>query len=106
MTRAQPLEPLSQALVLRHLSALAGWQQLGEDDTACIEKTFHFADYDKTMIFVNAVAAVAKSMNHHPELLVGFNRCSVRYQTHDVQGISLPDFSAARLVEDLATTAR
>ncbi len=102
MARAQPLEALSQADVWRHLSDLAGWQQLGEHSKACIEKTFHFADYDATMAFVNAVAAVAKSMNHHPELVVGFNRCAVRYQTHDVQGISHLDFAAARQVEDLA----
>lgn len=53
------------------------------------------------MAFANAVAFLAESLNHHPELLVQYARCSVRWRTHDVQGISMADFDAAARVDAL-----
>lgn len=53
------------------------------------------------MAFANAVAFLAESQNHHPELLVQYTRCSVRWRTHDVQGISLADFDCATRVDAL-----
>jgi 4a-hydroxytetrahydrobiopterin dehydratase len=44
---------------------------------------------------VNAVAFVANAQDHHPDLSVQFNRCVVRLNTHDVQGISATDFDCA-----------
>ena len=66
-----------------------------------IEKTFHLRGFLETMAFVNAVAYIAHRRNHHPELLVHYNRCSVRWCTHDVQGISLTDFECAVQVDAL-----
>lgn len=100
---ARPTQALSHADITRHLAGLTGWQRIGEQDDACIEKTFRFPGYDETMAFVNAVAVVAQVMDHHPELVVGFNRCTVRYQTHDVRGISHLDFDAAQRVDAVAT---
>ena len=60
-----------------------------------IEKTYHFANYYETISFVNAVAFVANAQDHHPDLSVHFNRCVVRLNTHDVQGISATDFDCA-----------
>lgn len=53
------------------------------------------------MAFANAVAFLAESINHHPELLVQYAHCSVRWRTHDVQGISMADFDAAARVDAL-----
>ena len=58
-----------------------------------IEKTFAFKNYLRTMAFVNAIAYIAEQQNHHPELLVRYKTCSVRFNTHDVGGISESDFS-------------
>lgn len=33
--------------------------------------------------------------DHHPELLVSYNRCTVRFGTHSVGGISGNDFICA-----------
>ena len=57
------------------------------------------------MAFVNAVAYLAEQQNHHPELLVGYGSCSVRFNTHDVQGITHSDFACAALVDALIAPA-
>lgn len=49
----------------------------------CLERTFEFKTYTKTMSFVNAVAWVANKQNHHPDMLVSYNRCVVKITTHD-----------------------
>jgi 4a-hydroxytetrahydrobiopterin dehydratase len=57
------------------------------------------------MAFVNAIAYLAEQQNHHPELLVQYSSCSVRFNTHDVQGISQSDFACAALVDALIQPA-
>ena len=81
-----------------HLATLAGWSFTNNH----IEKTFRFASFHETMAFVNAVAYVAHRADHHPDLAVGYNRCSVTYTTHDAGGVTVNDCICAAKVERLA----
>ena len=92
---------LSATEVVTRLAQLQGWQLTGSGADVAIEKTFKFADYYETMAFVNAVAFIAHTQDHHPDLSVHYNRCVVRYNTHDVQGLSERDFEGASLVDVL-----
>lgn len=100
-----PLAPVHTALsatqVIAQLAKLDHWKLFGDGPDVAIEKTFHLRGFLETMAFVNAVAYIAHHRNHHPELLVHYNRCSVRWCTHDVQGISLTDFECAVQVDAL-----
>ena len=53
------------------------------------------------MAFVNSVAFVARRQDHHPEMLVTYNRCVLRFNTHDVGGISMTDMECAAQVDTL-----
>jgi 4a-hydroxytetrahydrobiopterin dehydratase len=66
-----------------------------------IEKTFHFTNYYQTMAFVNALAFIAHVQDHHPDLSVHYNRCVVRFNTHDVGGITATDFECATQIDAL-----
>ena len=92
---------LSPTAIVTALSKLNGWRLDGDDATVAIEKTFTFAGYDETMAFVNAVAFIAKVEDHHPDMSVRFNRCVVRFNTHDVNGISSTDIDCAARVDAL-----
>jgi 4a-hydroxytetrahydrobiopterin dehydratase len=87
--------------VVEHLADAPGWARDGD----AITKTFRFADYHRTMAFVNAVAWIAHAEDHHPDLAVGYNRCTVRFNTHDVGGISVNDFICAAKVDALQPPA-
>ena len=50
---------------------------------------------------MNAVAFIANAQDHHPDLSVHYNRCVVRFNTHDVGGISVTDFDCAAQVDAL-----
>ena len=43
----------------------------------------------------SAIAQVVHQQNHHPDLLVSYNRCKVTYSTHSVNGLSIKDFICA-----------
>ena len=90
---------LSAAEIDAGIAVLTGWEAGVQRDE--IRKEFRFADYFHTMAFVNAVASIAHREDHHPDLEVRYNRCVVRYSTHDVGGLSLNDLVCAAKVEDL-----
>ncbi|MEO7324977.1 MAG: 4a-hydroxytetrahydrobiopterin dehydratase [Dokdonella sp.] len=90
---------LSQKEVSTYLAALPDWHLAA--DSSEIRRDFSFADYFHTIAFVNAVASIAHREDHHPDLEVAYNRCVVRYSTHDVGGLSLNDVICAARVDDL-----
>jgi 4a-hydroxytetrahydrobiopterin dehydratase len=96
----QPLEgddALSDAQVQQHLALAPGWSLVD----GAIQRHYDFADFHRTMAFVNALAWVAHVEDHHPDLRVSYNRCTVRFNTHSVRGISINDFICAARVDGL-----
>ena len=98
----QTRRALSATEIVSRLSQLNGEQALGWrliDES--LEKTFSFKNYHETIGFVNAVAFIANAEDHHPDLTVSFSQCTVRFNTHDVNGISVSDFFCASRVDAL-----
>lgn len=60
-----------------------------------IERRFSFENYHQTLAFVNAIAPMIHTQDHHPELLITYSHCTVRFNTHSVNGISINDFICA-----------
>lgn len=90
---------LADADIAQYLAAVAGWQlQDGK-----IVQTFAFKNYYETLAFINAIAYVIHAEDHHPELVVTYNRCVVKFDTHSVNsgrgGISENDFVCAAKVD-------
>ena len=88
---------MAAAEISAQLSRIAGWALVD----GAIQKRYDFADYHRTMAFVNAVAWVAHVEDHHPDLAVSYDRCTVRFSTHSVGGISVNDFICAAKVDAL-----
>ena len=68
---------------------------LAAEEGRALVREFRFKDYYRTMSFVNALAHMANVEDHHPDLSVHYDRCVVRYSTHDVGGLSENDFICA-----------
>nr|WP_315473365.1 4a-hydroxytetrahydrobiopterin dehydratase [uncultured Rhodoferax sp.] len=92
---------LTATQIIANLSKVEGWKLHGDGADVAIEKTYRFDNFLKTMAFVNAVAYIAEQQDHHPELLLTYSSCSVRFNTHDVHGVSRSDFECAALVDAL-----
>jgi 4a-hydroxytetrahydrobiopterin dehydratase len=105
LDKKMPEAPVRTALtatqIIAKLAQAPGWKLHGDGVDVAIEKTYRFDNFLKTMAFVNALAFIAEQQDHHPELLVTYGACSVRFNTHDVQGVSRSDFECAALVDAL-----
>ena len=67
-----------------------------------IARDYVFADYRATIAFVNAVAGMAEEQDHHPDMTVGYRRCTVAYTTHSASGaLTENDFICAAKADAL-----
>ena len=93
------LPALNDGELAARLATLDGWERRG----VALEKTFQFAQYMETIGFVNALAWIAQRQDHHPDIVVGYHRCTVAWTTHDAGGVTLNDCVAAARTEALLT---
>jgi 4a-hydroxytetrahydrobiopterin dehydratase len=100
--RCTSCKPGTPALTKSQIELLIGEVSGWKHEDGKIAKTYNFKDYHHTMAFVNAVAWVAHREDHHPDMEVGYNRCTVRYSTHSVGGLSENDFICAAKVDALS----
>ena len=98
---AHATDPLDGSEAARLLSLLDGWAI----DAGRLTRAYGFKDYYQTMAFVNAIAYIAHCEDHHPELVVGYKNCVVRFDTHSVKGLSLNDFICAAKADVLVRVA-
>jgi 4a-hydroxytetrahydrobiopterin dehydratase len=89
--------PLNPNRVSEFINQLDGWTQHG----MAIEKSFKFDNHYQATSFVNAVAWISHRQDHHPEIVIGYNKCTVEYTTHAVNGLSKNDFICAAKVDAL-----
>lgn len=89
--------PLKDDEILKSLSQLAYWHRNGE----AIEREFHFEDFLSSVKFVNRIAELAESANHHPDVEIHFNRVKLILTSHDSGGLTQRDFSLAQKINKL-----
>ncbi|KGF79695.1 hypothetical protein IA69_22475 [Massilia sp. JS1662] len=67
-----------------------------------LEREFVFRDFHETMEFVNALAFMIHREDHHPDLTVGYRRCTASWTTHSAGNrLSDNDFICAAKADAL-----
>jgi 4a-hydroxytetrahydrobiopterin dehydratase len=61
-----------------------GWSEV--DDK--LEREFKFDDFLQAIAFVNKVAELAQSENHHPDIEIHYDRVILRWWTHTAGGVT------------------
>lgn len=92
--------PMTEQEIQKLLNKIVGWQVV---DNKELIKGFKFDNYYETMAFVNAIAWISHQENHHPDLEVSYNHCTVHYMTHAMKGLSENDFICAAKIDLLMT---
>ena len=99
--RCKPCEggvpALSHEAAQTLLMELNGWAI--EQGVLC--KTFKFKNYYESTAFVNASAWISHREDHHPDISLGYNTCTVSYITHAIGGLSDNDFICAAKIDAL-----
>ncbi len=92
------VEKLSEDAVKAKLEDLDQWSEMN----GSIQRTFQFKDFVEAMKFVNKAADHAEEVQHHPDILIRWNKVTLTLSTHDAGGISEKDFAFADHVDSLA----
>lgn len=82
---------LSASEIESRLGALPEWSETG----GVIQRTYVFKDFVQSMKFVNTVAELAERRQHHPDVLIRWNKVTLSLSTHDSGGITQKDFDLA-----------
>ena len=91
---------LSEAQVTDAIKLVPEWGDTGET----IQRTYQFSDFVKAMGFVGKVAAAAEKNQHHPDILIRYNKVTLTLSTHDAGGITMKDFDLAAKCDALFAT--
>lgn len=89
------MSPLSSEEIAKLMQQLEGWNLFDR----LIGKVYNFKNYYQTMAFVNAVAWISHQEDHHPDMIVSYNKCRVEYTTHAIGGLSENDFICAAKID-------
>lgn len=79
------------------MDAPAGWT----NDGSALVRVFDRKNFDGSIAFVNAVAAEANRLDHHPDIAISWNRVTVRTWSHDVGAITGRDVALANAINML-----
>ena len=88
---------LSEQEVAQALESASEWSELNGQ----IQRTFQFDDFKAAMAFVNKVAERAEAVQHHPDVLIRYNKVTLTVSTHDAGGITQKDFDLAAAADEL-----
>lgn len=102
--RCKPCEggvvPLSAEQSRKLLEALHDDWALSADGLA-IHRIFKFPAYGRSLGFTNAVAWIAITEGHHPDITLSYGSCTVLYTTHAIDGLSDNDFICAAKIDQI-----
>lgn len=83
----------------QRIETLPEWSLNGES----IQRTFSNADFPASMAFVEAVATLAEEAQHHPDILIRWNKVTLTLTTHDAGGLTEADFKLAARIDQVAS---
>lgn len=91
----------TQTEIAAAMAVLSSWKVEHEK----IVRQFNFKNYYQTLEFINTIATIIHQEDHHPEILITYNRCIIRFDTHSVNngqgGLSHNDFICAAKIDAL-----
>jgi len=89
---------LTAAEIEDQLKALPGWEY--KDDS--IRKLFRFKTFMDGIRFIDQIAEIAETADHHPDINLNYTRITFICTTHVAHAVTEKDFKLAGEIETLA----
>jgi 4a-hydroxytetrahydrobiopterin dehydratase len=86
---------LDEAALTSALTTLPKWRI----DQRELVRSLTLPDFKSTIAFVNRVADLAETANHHPDIDIRYNKVRLALVTHDSGGITQKDVDLAKSIE-------
>ncbi len=79
------------------MSKLRNWALEGNS----ITKDKLFRNFKESLEFVNKIAEIAQKHNHHPSIMINYDKVRMSLMTHYVKGLTIKDFEVAEEIDKL-----
>lgn len=86
---------MESAKLAEELTHLPGWRHAGN----ALHKTYEAPTFSVGMERVNAVAAIAEKMDHHPDIDIRYTKITFHLWTHTANGVTAKDFKLAAEID-------
>jgi len=80
-----------------HLKGLEGWELRDKE----IHTNFKRKDFIDSIGFVSRIALLAERADHHPDILVQYNKVDITLSTHSEGGVTEKDIKLAGEIEEV-----
>lgn len=94
----QTLVRLTEEQIAAALEKHPEWSEVG----GRIQRTFQFPGFIQAIAFVRQVADYAERVQHHPDILIRYDKVTLSVSTHDAGGLTQKDFDLAGESDRLA----
>ena len=82
---------LTEDEIAGRLGGVPGWTREGSS----IITTITQGDFKEALLLTGAVAYLAEQANHHPDILIQWNKVTLTLSTHSAGGLTAADFDLA-----------
>jgi 4a-hydroxytetrahydrobiopterin dehydratase len=79
------------------VAAVEGWEEVDK----ALQRTFSFESFPDAIAFVNRVAELAETEDHHPDIAIHYREVTLRWWTHTADGITDRDRELAAKTTEL-----
>ncbi|WP_370280849.1 4a-hydroxytetrahydrobiopterin dehydratase [Pontibacterium sp.] len=83
------------------LAQLPEWQMISASGVPQLERTYKFRNFADALAFTNKVGELAESLNHHPDISLGWGYVRLIWYTHAISGLHQNDFICAAKSDQL-----
>jgi 4a-hydroxytetrahydrobiopterin dehydratase len=66
-----------------------------------LERTFKFKDFNESIDFVNKVAKIAETQNHHPDIEINYNKVKISITDHEKGEVSEKCHELVNAIDDM-----
>jgi 4a-hydroxytetrahydrobiopterin dehydratase len=91
------MELLTEDEIAGRLGGVPGWTRQGSS----IVTTVTLSDFRGSVLFTGAVAYLAEQANHHPDILIEWDKVTLTLSTHSAGGLTAADFDLAAKISAL-----
>lgn len=71
------------------------------DSKQKLERTFKFKDFNSSIDFVNKVAKIAETQNHHPDIEIKYNKVKISITDHEKGGVTEKCHRLVSAIDDM-----
>jgi len=89
---------LTEDQITSRLTDVPGWARDGSSIVATVTRS----DFRDAILFTGAVAYLAEQANHHPDILIQWNKVTLTLSTHSAGGLTANDFDLATKISALS----